>query len=117
MMAADVTVVQRMWSVFLAEVSALVGPTFARSEPRRTFREFVQGMVMGVPLRNCWTIAEALGHAGPSRLQHFLACAGWDHDEARDLFAAWALGQGFVKAVVRVGDAGGGHGLVDHVDV
>ena len=42
---------------------------------------------------NCWTLAEALGHGGPHRLQHFLARAVWDHDAVRDRAARWVAGQ------------------------
>ncbi|MFQ6852599.1 transposase [Streptomyces sp. 35M1] len=44
---------------------------------------------MELDTRNCWTLAEALGHCGPHRLQHFLARARIDHDPARDGLAAW----------------------------
>src|SRR5512135_3352332 len=42
---------------------------------------------------NCWTLAEALGHGGPHRLQHFLARAVWDHDGVRDRAARWVAYQ------------------------
>jgi hypothetical protein len=30
---------------------------------------------------NCWTIAEAVGHRGPHRLQHLLSRAVWDDQQ------------------------------------
>ena len=41
---------------------------------------------------NCWTIAEAAGHRGPHRLQHFLSRAVWDDRHLADIAAAWAAG-------------------------
>lgn len=108
-MAAEVTVAHRAWS-------ALLAPAFVRSEPRLTFVEFVQGMVMGMPTRNCWTIAEAPGHRDPSGLQRFLARAGWDRDGARDVFAAWALaGLEDVDGVVVVDETGDAKSSADAV--
>jgi SRSO17 transposase len=41
---------------------------------------------------NCWTIAEAIGHCGPHRLQHLLSRAVWDDQQVADIAAAWAAG-------------------------
>ncbi|MFB0627018.1 hypothetical protein [Streptomyces sp. AB3(2024)] len=41
---------------------------------------------------NRWTLAEALGHSGPRRLQHFPARAVWGNDAARDRPADWSVG-------------------------
>ena len=40
---------------------------------------------------NCWTIAEAAGHRGPHRLQHFLSRAVWDDQQVLDIASAWAV--------------------------
>ncbi|MEU1519429.1 transposase [Streptomyces sp. NPDC005811] len=48
---------------------------------------------MELERRNCWSPAEALGHGGPHRLQHFLSHGAWDHDLARDRPVAWAAGE------------------------
>jgi DDE superfamily endonuclease len=64
-----------------------------RRETRQTFREMTEAMLMGVAQANCWTLAEALGHGGPHRLQHFLARAVWDHDAVRDRAACWVARQ------------------------
>jgi SRSO17 transposase len=41
---------------------------------------------------NCWTIAEAIGHRGPHRLQHLLSRAVWDDQHLMDIASAWAAG-------------------------
>ena len=42
------------------------------------------GLVSDIGKKNCWTLAELLGHASPDRLQHLLARAKWDADAVRD---------------------------------
>ncbi|MET9935811.1 hypothetical protein ABZ054_34445, partial [Streptomyces sp. NPDC006324] len=44
-----------------------VADRFARVEPRRRARAFVLGLLADVPRKNCWTIAEHAGNAGPCR--------------------------------------------------
>jgi SRSO17 transposase len=74
-------------------MAGLVAGCFPRRETRQTFREMTEAMLMGVARANCWTLAEALGHGGPHRLQHFLARAVWDHDAVRDRAARWVAHQ------------------------
>jgi SRSO17 transposase len=50
------------------------------------------GLLMELDDRNCWTIAEAIGHCGPHRLQHLLSRAVWDDQQVLDIAAAWAAG-------------------------
>ncbi|HEY2579466.1 MAG TPA: transposase [Streptosporangiaceae bacterium] len=38
------------------------------------------------------TIAEAVGHRGPHRLQHLLSRAVWDDQQLLDIAAGWAVG-------------------------
>jgi SRSO17 transposase len=52
----------------------------------------VSGLLMELDDHNCWTIAEAVGHRGPHRLQHLLSRAVWDDQQVLDLAAAWAAG-------------------------
>ncbi len=47
---------------------------------------------MGLERINCWTLAEALGHSGPHRLQHFLSRAVWGHEAVRDQLALFTVG-------------------------
>lgn len=63
---------------------AKVADRFARVEPRRRARAFVLGLLADLPRKNCWTIAEHVGDASPSGMQHLLSRAPWDADQVRD---------------------------------
>src|SRR5262245_24161101 len=66
-----------------------------------------EAMLLGVARPNCWTLAEALGHPRPQRLQHFLARTVWDHDGLRERVAGWAAGQlADAQAVLVVDETG-----------
>jgi SRSO17 transposase len=52
----------------------------------------VRGLLMELEDHNCWTIAEAVGHRGPHRLQHLLSRAVWDDQQMLDIAADWAAG-------------------------
>ena len=45
----------------------------------------VSGLLMELDDHNCWTIAEAIGHRGPHRLQHLLSRAVWDDQQVLEL--------------------------------
>jgi hypothetical protein len=51
----------------------------------------VRGLLMELEDHNCWTIAEAVGHRGPQRLQHLLSRAVWDDQQVLDTASAWAV--------------------------
>ena len=51
----------------------------------------ISGLLMELEDHNCWTIAEAAGHRGPHRLQHFLSRAVWDEQQVLDIASAWAV--------------------------
>jgi SRSO17 transposase len=53
----------------------------------------VDGLLMELEDHNCWSIAEAVGHGGPHRLQHLLSRAVWDEQRAVDAAAGWAVEQ------------------------
>ena len=59
---------------------ARVAGRFPRVEPRRRVRDFLEGLLAGLPRVNCWTVAEQVGDGGPDGMQHLLARASWDHD-------------------------------------
>ena len=42
---------------------------------------------------NCWTLAEAAGHACPYRMQHLLSRARCDEQQMLDTAAGWAVGR------------------------
>ena len=50
----------------------------------------VRGLLMELDDHSCWTIAEAAGHRGPHRLQHFLSRAVWDDQQMPDVASVWA---------------------------
>jgi SRSO17 transposase len=52
----------------------------------------MRGLLMELEDHNCWTVAEAIGHRGPHRLQHLLSRAVWDDQQVLDTAAAWAAG-------------------------
>ena len=89
----EATVAQQVWQDGFGEMAGLVAGCFPRRETRQTFREMTEAMLMGVARANCWTLAEALGHGGPHRLQHFLARTVWDHEAVRDRAARWVARQ------------------------
>ena len=92
-MAVEATVAQQAWQDGFGEVMRRVADCFPRRETRQTMREMTEAMLMDVQRVNCWTLAEALGHSGPHRLQHFLSRAVWHHDAARDRLACWAVAE------------------------
>lgn len=69
------------------------GRLFPRGESRLLARDRAEAMLTGLETRNCWKLAEALGHTSPYRLQHFLSRGVWDHDAVRDRTATWAVGE------------------------
>ena len=52
------------------DLMARVAPCFARRETRLTCRDMVNGLLSELEDHNCWTLAEAAGHASPYRMQH-----------------------------------------------
>ncbi len=108
-MAAEVTIAQAAWGrLFGAAMDAIAG-CFARRETRATAAEMITGLLTEVDTRNCWTLAQALGHPGPHRLQHLLSRARFDHDRAREEIARLVIhelaGQDVVLVADETGDA------------
>ncbi|MCM0673344.1 reverse transcriptase domain-containing protein [Micromonospora phytophila] len=60
-----------------------VGHRFRRPEPRRRVRDFVRGLLAPLPAKNCWTIAEHAGDAGPDGMQDLLTRVKWDDTAVR----------------------------------
>ena len=69
---------------------AQVAPCFARRETRLTCKDMVHGLLSELEDRNCWTLAEAAGHACPYRMQHLLSRARVDDRQLLDAAADWA---------------------------
>ncbi|MFF7191454.1 hypothetical protein ACFZAR_41160 [Streptomyces sp. NPDC008222] len=80
--AVEATIAEQVWMTALGAVTEAIADCFGRREPRALAREMCEAMLMELDTRNCWTLAEALGHGGPHRLQHFLSRASVDHDLA-----------------------------------
>jgi hypothetical protein len=76
--------------VLLADLLGRVAGCFPRRETRQSCSQMVSGLLMELDDHNCWTIAEAAGHRGPHRLQHFLSRAVWDDQQVLDVASAWA---------------------------
>ncbi|MET7356462.1 IS701 family transposase [Streptomyces mirabilis] len=107
--AVEATIAQATWDrVFRAAMDAVAG-CFARRETRATAAEMITGLLTEVDTRNCWTLAEVLGHPGPHRLQHLLSRARFDHDRAREEIARLVVrelaGQDVVLVADETGDA------------
>ena len=79
-------------SALLADLLGRVAGCFPRRETRQSCGHLVNGLLMELDDHNCWTIAEAVGHRGPHRLQHFLSRAVWDDQQILDTASAWAAG-------------------------
>jgi SRSO17 transposase len=77
--------------VLLADLLGRVAGCFPRRETRLSCGQMVSGLLMELDDHNCWTIAEAIGHRGPHRLQHLLSRAVWDDQHVVDMAAAWAV--------------------------
>ncbi|WSQ61092.1 transposase [Streptomyces sp. NBC_01217] len=114
--AVEATIARAAWGrLFGAAMDAIAG-CFARRETRATAAEMVTGLLAEVDTRNCWTLAEALGHPGPHRLQHLLSRARFDHDRAQEeivrLIVRELDGQDVVLVADETGDAKSSTGCV-----
>ena len=99
-MGNDLCVAQvREWSDGLAELDALIGGRFARSEPRVHALAYVQGLLSGEERKNSWTLSERAGDATPDGMQRLLSTADWDSDLVRDDLRSYV--------VAHLGDPGG----------
>jgi SRSO17 transposase len=88
--AAAATVADDVRAVLLADLLAEVAGCFPRRETRQACAQMTGGLLMELEDRNCWTIAEAIGHRRPYRLHHFLSRAVWDQELVLDIAAGWA---------------------------
>jgi SRSO17 transposase len=95
------------WQTEFEGLMAQIAPRFARVESRRMAREAVAGLMSGLAVKNCWTLAEHAGHDSPSGLQHLLRKATWDTDGVRDDLRRYAVERlGAVDAVLVVDETG-----------
>jgi SRSO17 transposase len=91
--AAAPTVAHARHHELFEDLMGRLACSFPRRENRGTFREMTEGLLMELEDVNCWTLAEAIGHLGPHRLQHLLSRASWDDRAVLDAAAAWAVAQ------------------------
>jgi len=84
-MGDDLCVAQvQEWADGLAELSALIGRRFARSEPREHAVAYIQGLLSAEERKNSWTLSERAGDATPNGMQRLLSTSDWDPDLVRD---------------------------------
>lgn len=112
----EATIAQAAWGRLFRAAMDVIAGCFARPETRATAAEMITGLLAEVDTRNCWTLAEALGHPGPHRLQHLLSRATFDHDRAREQIARLVVhelaGQDVVLVADDTGDAKSSTGCV-----
>ncbi|WP_206184504.1 transposase [Thermoactinospora rubra] len=87
--ARAVTVAHAEHAALQQELLARVARCFPRRESRATCGQRPAGLLMELENKNCWTLAEAVGHSTPDRLQHFLARACWDEQQVMAQAARW----------------------------
>jgi SRSO17 transposase len=84
-MADDVCVAQvQEWADGLAELHALIGRRFARSEPRARALGYLRGLLSEQERKNSWTLSERAGDRTPDGMQRLLSTTDWDPDLVRD---------------------------------
>ena len=61
-----------------------IASRFARVESRRLARDAVAGLMSGLAVKNCWTLAEHAGHDSPDGLRELVRVAGrrWTVEES-----------------------------------
>jgi SRSO17 transposase len=99
----------------LEDLKAALAGQFGRRQARNTFWDLVNGLLMGLPTSNCWTIAEAVGHKAPYRLQHLLSRAAWEADAVLAGVARWILGRLTGPAILAVDETGDAMSSTDAV--
>lgn len=72
------------WMAYLEQLVETIAPRFSRREARAHAQAYLQGLLGPVRRKNGWQLAEAVGDATPSAIQHLLSRAVWDADAVRD---------------------------------
>ncbi|WP_329521744.1 IS701 family transposase [Spirillospora sp. NBC_01491] len=68
----------------LRRLHRMIGPRFARAEPRDRAFAFLRGMALSAARRNGRRLADGAGEARPDGMQRLLTTARWNADELRD---------------------------------
>lgn len=80
------------WAKELDDVAEKIGPRFSRRDLRAQAGKYLRGLISRVERKNGWQLAEELGEATPTNLQHFIARSRWDAGEVRDDLRAYVAG-------------------------
>ena len=106
-MAAGQSIDPGRWQTEFDGLIARIASRFARVESRRLARDAVAGLMSGLAVKNCWTLAEHAGHDSPDGLQHLLRKAKWDTDGVRDDLRRYVVERlGTIDAVLVVDETG-----------
>ena len=81
------------WADGLADLDALIGRRFSRSEPREHAIAYLRGLLSSEERKNAWTLSERAGDATPDGMQRLLSTADWDPDLVRDDLQRYVVGQ------------------------
>ncbi|MCE7481038.1 IS701 family transposase [Microbacterium profundi] len=85
----------------------LIGPRFARSEPRENAVDYLRGLLSGAERKNSWTLSEQAGQAVPDRMQRLLSTTDWDPDAVRDDLRSYVVEHlGAAEGVLIVDETG-----------
>jgi SRSO17 transposase len=95
------------WVDGLGEVRDLIGPRFARSEPRENAVAYLRGLLSGAERKNSWTLSEQVGQMVPDRMQRLLSSTDWDSDAVRDDLRCYVVNHLGNKAGVLIVDETG----------
>jgi SRSO17 transposase len=95
------------WAEAVERLHARLAPHFARTEPRRRVRAYMEGLLGRAERRNGWHLAEAAGERTPYGMQRLVASASWDADSVRDDLRGYAVEHlGNPEAVLVVDETG-----------
>src|ERR1051325_8640575 len=89
--AAAPTLPVQQWAEKLNGLGTVIGPRFARAEPRQRAVAYLHGLLSAVERKNSWQLAAEVGDPTPYGLQHLLGRARWDAEEVRDDLRAYVV--------------------------
>ncbi len=95
------------WAEAVERLHERLAPHFARPEPRRRVRAYMEGLLGRAERRNGWHLAEAAGEQTPYGMQRLVASASWDADQVRDDLRGYVVEHlGSPEAVLVVDETG-----------
>ena len=103
----DANMVRSWEAPFDALFDGPIGAVFRRSDLRRQAHDYARGLLGSVDRKNCWQLAEHLGHDKPFGAQRLLSRASWDAQQLRDQLICYAADHlGKEQAVLIVDETG-----------